>query len=67
MFLCVVSLSIFLLLGLSQAQDTDAPLPWEYPTSPLESTVNIILVVDSVAAHTYLVIAIEDQALVMLH
>lgn len=43
------------------------PPPWEYPTSPLESTVNTVLVVDSVAPHTYLVVAIEDQALVMLH
>lgn len=41
--------------------------PWEYPTSPGGSTANTLLVLDSVAPHTYLVIAIEDQALVMLH
>lgn len=37
------------------------------PTLPLESTVDIILVLDSVHPHTYLVITIKDQALVRLH
>lgn len=57
-------LSIFL-LGLSQPQDTDTL--WEYPYFTPEGTVDIILVLDLVHPHTYLVIAIEDQALVRLH